>query len=135
MPYLIPLSVMNACLLVAVAALLWSVSRDSAQREANTASQLETIHAMLKRTAAGYADELHVMQRISAELRMTEHSPRQALASELAADHVERLASTAASVDELADLTGLGHAEAALAMSIRSAKAAARSADIHSAAL
>ncbi|MEM1261489.1 MAG: hypothetical protein AAGH76_03755 [Pseudomonadota bacterium] len=135
MSYVIPLSVLNACLLVAVAALLWSASRENARREARSATQLETLQAMLKRTAIGYSDELRSFQSVASELRLAELSPRSTVTNELAADHVERLASTATSADELADLTGLGQAEAELAMSIRSAKAEAKIADIHSAAL
>ncbi|MEL7537840.1 MAG: hypothetical protein AAFZ58_04180 [Pseudomonadota bacterium] len=135
MSYLLPLCLLNAALLVAVAAVLFATSRETNRRETVLASRLETLHALLNGTAQAYDAELCQLSRVAERLRRKDKRQPSESRTALPAEQVSRLATTAKSASELAELTGLGRAEATLMMNIRSAKARLESADNEPAAI
>ena len=124
MNYLYAMCLVNAALLVVVASLLWSASRHTARRDATLASELTTLQAFLQRTADGYAGELRRLEGLTDGLRIQERRRDSRPDTPLPLTQMNRLASTAASAHELAELTGLGRAEAELLMGIRTKGAA-----------
>ena len=123
MSYLYALCITNAVLLVVTAALLWSSSRHSADREQRLATELETLQCFLRRTADDYAGELRRLETTAETLRTTERQGERRADAILPLAQLNRLAGAASSADDLSAMTGLGRAEAQLLMRLRSAKA------------
>ena len=126
---LLPYCVANAVLLVMVASLLWSSARRTEQQETKMALELEMLRGVVAQSSQNYNAQLEQLRLVTDNIRADEHQRGRRADSAMPLPHIQRLASTAATPAELAELTGLGKAEAEFLMNITLPKAPATAAD------
>ncbi len=129
MDYMDIVCLVNAVLLVLVAALLFTSSRVNRQRELELATGFATVLMDLRRSAGVNEAQLGALQQLADKLLVHQKSFYQSTGHTARAGQTERLASTTTSAAELADLAGLSRAEATLMLNIQNAKADANLAD------
>lgn len=126
---LLPYCVANAVLLVIVAGLLWSSAKRTEQQETKMALELEMLRGVVAQSSQNYNAQLEQLRLVTDNLRAEDHQRGRRADNTMPLPHIQRLASAAATPAELAELTGLGKAEAEFLMNITLPKAPVTTAD------
>ena len=126
---LMPYCVANAVLLMMVASLLWSSAKRTEQQETKMALELEMLRGVVAQSSQNYNAQLEQLRLVTDNLRAEDHQRGRRAESTMPLPHIQRLAGAAATPAELAELTGLGKAEAEFLMNITLPKAPVTTAD------